>query len=99
MFEVKIRLDDQGQYSVGVDEPTDNQGMMGGQMGSAPAGGAMAGGKMDMMAESPESAEQYTPAKNLDDALAQARQLLTQNAGAGMTQARDEVAGQVWPGQ
>ena len=100
MIEVCIKLDDQGQYSVGV-EPSGEEAAdqaMGGQMGAAPPATA---GTMDMMAggAAPDSAEQYTPAKNLDDALAQAKQLLMQSAGAEMIQERNDVANQVWPGQ
>ena len=102
MIEVCIKLDDQGQYSVGVEPATEESTdqAMGGQMGAAPPATA---GTMDMMAggqgAAPESAEQYTPAKNLDDALAQAKQLLMQSAGAEMIQERNDVANQVWPGQ
>jgi hypothetical protein len=54
------------------------------------------GGPMDMMkGGQPE----YTPAKNIDDALAQARQLLMQNMPQAEQIMRNEEAAKVWPGQ
>lgn len=78
MFEVCIRLDDQGQYSVGVepDESAETEGMVQQQQTSKP-------GMMDMMQAQGGNMEEdknMTTAKNLDDALQQARRLLMEKS-------------------
>jgi hypothetical protein len=84
MLSVTINVDDEGKFSVGV-EP---QGEAETEQGE--------GGPMDMMkGGQPE----YAPAKNIDDALAQARQLLMQNMPQAEQIMRNEEAAKVWPGQ
>lgn len=74
-MKVVIQVDEQGNYSVGQEDDSDEG--------------------METMQE--DQAE-FTPAKNIDDALAQAKQLLMQSAGKEQMAMRDEVAGQVFGG-
>ena len=84
MFQITIQIDDNGQYSVG-EEP----------MNEPNESGITEGGSQDMMTGSTDNTEMQ-PAKNLDDALNIAKQMLMDHAGQTMNQARNEVASQVW---
>jgi hypothetical protein len=95
MISVMITVDDEGNYLVGTH---------GGEMPKTATGG-MGGTMMDMMPDKSNPSTQMggeadmRPAKNIDDALQQARELLERSSNQGMMQVRDEVAGQVWPGR
>ena len=71
MFEVCIRLDDQGQYSVGA-EPNESGEME----GMAQQQKTSNTGMMEAQGGNMEEDKNMTQAKNLDDALQQARRLL-----------------------
>ncbi|MFA5921180.1 MAG: hypothetical protein WC856_07795 [Methylococcaceae bacterium] len=94
MFEVCIRLDDQGQYSVGAEpnESGEMEGMTQQQQTSKP-------GMMDMMQEggNMEEDKNMTPAKNLDDALQQARRLLMEKSSSVTGGAFDQGLSRVLP--
>ncbi len=84
MISVMISVDDEGMFSVGEHSMMEE-------------GSETMPGEMDMMAEGGEVGMQ--PAKNLDDALMQARKLIMAKMGEGETTMRDEIAAKHWPGQ
>lgn len=80
---VKIEVDDQGQYSVGLDK-TDVEATAGMQPGAMQPGG------MPGMGAAPEATEDagMQPAESVDAALEMARGLLTQG--------KPEAQGNIW---
>jgi hypothetical protein len=94
---VIIRCDDQGQYSVGeldTDESTSPpagdtppDGMPSGQ---PPAGMDAGGDAGDAGDAGPEGGLSMQPAKSIEDALAMAKQILTEKEGSPADEAMDE---------
>jgi hypothetical protein len=77
MLSITINVDDEGKFNVGVEPQGESEGEQ------------AEGGPMDMMkGGQPE----YSPAKNIDGALAQARQLIMSNMNQGEQALRDEEA-------